>query len=163
MKKGVISIISALAGGTIGAVTCGTMTSKKVDASRAYADKCIVLFQMMNKWVKLKQKGKTLVSYFEKENYNRIAIYGMSFVGETLLDEVKDSNIQVVYGIDQHADHIWVADLEVVNVEDDLEEVDAIVVTAVTFFEEIEEKLSGKVSCPVISLEDILYEVEKLC
>ena len=43
--------------------------------------------------------------------------------------------------------------------DDDLENVDAIVVTAITFFDEIAEKLEEKVNCPVISLEDILYEV----
>jgi hypothetical protein len=37
--------------------------------------------------------------------------------------------------------------------------VDAIVVTAITFFDEIEEKLSEKIDCPIISLDDILYEV----
>ena len=40
-----------------------------------------------------------------------------------------------------------------------LETVDAVVVTAITFFDEIEERLSEKVDCPIISLEDILYEV----
>ena len=43
--------------------------------------------------------------------------------------------------------------------EDDLKPVDAIVVTAITFFDEIKEKLSEKIDCPIISLEDILYEV----
>ena len=29
----------------------------------------------------------------------------------------------------------------------------------VVFFDEIEEKLSMKIDCPIISLEDILYEI----
>ncbi len=36
--------------------------------------------------------------------------------------------------------------------------VDAIVVTAITFYDEIKEELSRKIDCPIISLEDILYE-----
>ena len=43
--------------------------------------------------------------------------------------------------------------------EDTLDDVDAIVVTAVTFFDEIEDELHKKVNCPILSLEDILYEV----
>ena len=43
--------------------------------------------------------------------------------------------------------------------EDDLKPVDAVVVTAITFFNEIEEQLSQKMKCPIISLEEILYEV----
>ena len=51
------------------------------------------------------------------------------------------------------------ADVDIVSIDDDLEEVDAVVVTAITFFDEIEEKLSQKIDCPIISLEDILYEI----
>ena len=82
----------------------------------------------------------------------------MSYVGETLIEELKGSNVEVAYGIDQNADSIY-ADVDIVTMEENLDEVDVIVVTAITFFDEIEEKLSGKVNCPIISLEDILYEV----
>lgn len=159
MKKGVILGISALAGAATGAVIVGVVTSAKIDRYRAYAEKCVALFQMMNNWVKIKQKGKTIASYMEAEGYKRIAIYGMSYVGETLLDELRESGVQVAYGIDQHADAIYTADLDVVQAEDDLEEVDAIIVTAITYFEGIAEKLADKISCPVVSLEDIIYEV----
>jgi len=43
--------------------------------------------------------------------------------------------------------------------DDSLEDVDVVIVTAITFFDEIETKLSEKLDCPIISLEDILYEV----
>ncbi len=162
MKKGVISVISALTGAAVGAAAVGKISTEKKEEAQAYSSKCIALFQMMNKWVKVKQEGKNLEVYFKKEGYKKIAIYGMSFVGETLLNELKDTGIQVAYGIDQNADMIY-ADVDVVTVEDNLEEVDAVVVTAITFFDEIEEMLAGKVSCQIISLEDILYEVEKLC
>ena len=65
---------------------------------------------------------------------------------------------EIVYGIDQRANSIY-ADVDIVPVDDVLEVVDAVVVTAITFFDEIEEKLSKKLDCPIISLEDILYEV----
>lgn len=82
----------------------------------------------------------------------------MSYAGETLVEELKDSNIEVKYGIDKNADSMYI-DVDVLTIEDDLESVDAIVVTAITFFDEIEEKLSEKMDCPIISLEDILYEI----
>lgn len=43
--------------------------------------------------------------------------------------------------------------------EDELQDVDAILITEITFFDEIEEKLSEKTDCSIIYLEDILYEV----
>ena len=112
----------------------------------------------MNQWVKVKQDGKNLSEYFEKNKYEKIAIYGLSYAGETLLSELQDSSIQIAYGIDQNADSIY-SDINVYSLEDSLEPVDVVVVTAITFFNEIEKKLSGKIDCPIISLEDILYEI----
>ena len=76
-------------------------------------------------------------------------------MGETLVDELKDSDIKVSYGIDQNAGGIY-SDIEIFSPEDKLPAVDAVVVTAITFFEEIREMLQEKIDCPVISLEDIL-------
>lgn len=113
---------------------------------------------MMNQWVKIKQKGISLSSYFERNGYKRIAIYGMSYAGETLLSELRGTGVEVAYGIDKHAESLYAA-LDIVSADDIPGEVDVIVVTAVTFFDEIEEELSRKAECPIVSLEDILYEV----
>ena len=80
------------------------------------------------------------------------------YAGETLLEELRETQIQVVYGIDKNAENIY-SDISILSLEDTLDDVDAIVVTAVTFFDEIEDELHKKVNCPILSLEDILYEV----
>ena len=82
----------------------------------------------------------------------------MSYAGETLINELKDSSVTIAYGIDKNADSIY-ADVDIVSMDDNLETVDAVVVTAITFFDEIEEQLSAKMDCPILSLEDILYEI----
>lgn len=158
MKKVVISVVSALTGAAIGAGAVGKVTGESISKSKAMSNKHLALFLMMNQWVKVKQEGKNLASYFEKNGYKKIAIYGMSYAGETLIDELKNSDISVAYGIDQKANSIY-SDVNVVSLDDDLEMVDAVVVTAITFLYEIEKKLSIKIDCPIISLEDILYEI----
>ncbi|MCM1261849.1 MAG: hypothetical protein NC313_03935 [Butyrivibrio sp.] len=158
MKKGIISVLSALTGAAVGAGVIGKTMGEREQKAQSYSNKHLALFLMMNQWVKVKQEGKNLASYFERNEYKKIAIYGMSYVGETLIDELKDTDIKVAYGIDKNAGAIY-ADVDIVSIEDDLEDVDAVVVTAITFFDEIEEKLSVKMDCPIISLEDILYEV----
>lgn len=158
MKKGVIGVLSLLAGAAGGAIGVSKVTGVKVNEQQQMSNKHLALFLMMNQWVKVKQEGKNLASYFEHNGYKKIAIYGMSYAGETLLSELKGTDVKVAYGIDRNADRLY-TDVDVVSMEDSLEPVDAVVVTAVTFFDEIESKLSEKVSCPIISLEDILYEV----
>lgn len=158
MKKSLISVLSAVTGAAVGAGAVGKKLFQKAKRAKFMSDKHLSLFLMMNQWVKVKQEGKNLASYFEQNDYKKIAIYGMSYAGETLVEELKNSNIEVEYGIDKNADSIY-ADIDVLTVEDDLESVDVVVVTAITFFDEIEEKLSEKMDCPIISLEDILYEI----
>lgn len=161
MKKGVISVLSMLTGVAAGAGTVGKIERDKLAKAEKLSGKHLALFLMMNQWVKVKQEGKQLASYFEGNGYYKIAIYGMSYAGETLIDELKGSDITIAYGIDQRADSIY-TDIDVIALDDNseqLEQVDAVVVTAITFFDEIEEKLLERIDCPIISLEDILYDV----
>lgn len=158
MKKGVIGVLSTILGAGIGAAAVGKKMGKKVDDWHSLSDRHLALFLLMNQWVKVKQEGKNISEYFEKKGYKNIAVYGMSYVGETLCDELKNTDTIVKYAIDKNADRIY-ADVDVVTMDDELEKVDAIVVTAITFFDEIEEQLSEKVECPIICLEDILYEM----
>lgn len=157
MKKGVVSVLSMLAGGIAGAGAIGKISMEKAGKIQAKSDKHLALFLMMNKWVKVKQEGKNLSSYFMEHGYKRIAVYGMSYAGETLINELKDSDIELAYGIDQKKG--LYSYIDILSLDENLPEVDAVVVTAITFFDEIEEALAEKVSCPIISLEDILCEV----
>ena len=158
MKKRVISALSALGGTVAGALGVNKMIGKKVDDWKKMSNKHLALFQMMNQWVRVKQEGKNLASYFEAKGYKKVAIYGMSYAGETLIEELRGSGIEAAYGIDKNADRIY-ADIDVFTMEDNLPQADVVAVTAITFFDEIEEKLSAKLDCPIVSLEDILYEV----
>lgn len=158
MKKGLLSVISLLAGGIAGAVAVGTKLDKKVKTENTYAKKHLLIMQMYNQWLIDKQEGKNLASFFQGNGYQSIAVYGMSYLGERLVDELKDSGVEVKYAIDKNADNIC-ADVEVKQPSDHLPKVDAVVVTAVYYFDEIESELIKLVDCPVISLEDVLYEV----
>lgn len=158
MKKTGISLLSALTGAVLGAGAVGKVTGGEISKARKMSGKHLALFLMMNQWVKVKQEGKNLAAYFERKGYKRIAVYGMSYAGETLVDELEGTGIEVIYGIDRNADSIY-TDVDVVTMDEDMDKVDAVVVTAVTFFDEIERQLSEKMDCPVISLEDVLYEV----
>ena len=158
MKKGMVGVVAAVSGALAGALGIGRVLGKQLSKDRDLRDKHMALFQMMIQWIKVKQSGKNLSSYFEQEGFKEIAIYGMHFAGEILAEELYGTDIDIKYGIDRNADKIY-ADFDIVKPESELEKVDVIVVTAITFFKEIEEMLNQRVDCPVISLEDILYLV----
>lgn len=156
------SILSTLLGTAIGATSATIATKqtikKDVDKWKAKSDKHLTLFKLMSEWMKTKQEGKNIKTYFETNGYKSVAIYGLSYMGERLLDELENSGIEVKYAIDRNADSIY-SDIDIFSPEDTLPDVDVIVVTAVCFFDEIEADLDDLVSCPIISLEDIIYGI----
>ncbi len=158
MKKGTLSIISTVLGAAVGAGAAGRTIGQTVRKAQNMSDKHLALFLMMNQWVKVKQEGKNLADYFEKNHFKTIAIYGMSYAGERLCEELKGSSIAIKYAIDKNASSLY-SDVEILSPEDVLEAVDAVIVTPIFFMDEIEEMLSGKMDCPIVSLEDILYEI----
>lgn len=162
MKKGFGGVVSTLAGMAVGAaaggIAAGSASSKKIQELVDGHAKVHELYMAFDQWLRIRQEGKTLVDFFERNNYKTVAIYGMKELGERLYDELEGSGITVQYAIDKNADTIY-ADVDVVTPDDELASVDVIVVTAIYYFDEIEEVLSEKVDCPIVSLEDILYEV----
>lgn len=146
----------------IWAINLGTilqeMSGKPVNKVLALSNKNNLQFQMMNEWVRIKQKEKNLSAYFEERGYYYIAIYGMGIIGQTLLDELKNSSVSVVCGIDRKAEMVY-SEVEILSPSDKLPQVDIVVVTVIESFDKIAQDLQERISSPIISLRDIVYDI----
>lgn len=160
MKKGVVSVLSALTGAAVGAGTLGYQKARQHEQDFKVIKKNEAILKMFNQWLIAKQEGKSIAAYLKENNFKKIAIYGMSYAGERLLDDLRGTDIEVVYAIDQNADRMF-AEVDMITKGEiaHQQEVDAVVVTAIYFFDDIEEEISELVDCPIISLEDIIYEL----
>lgn len=158
MGKGMVGILSALTGAGAGALAVGKIMENNVANYQQLSDKHYELFRMMNQWVRVKQTGKNLSEYLLERGYQQIAIYGLSYVGETLIEELKDTQVCIRYAVDRSTGKTY-GDIKVVAIEDTLESVDVVIVTAITYIDEITEAIKDKFSCPIISLEDIVYSM----
>lgn len=124
------------------------------------AEKYHALFRMMCAWMTKEKTGHSLEAYLKKSKFKKIAIYGMSDVGKLLLMELAESEIKVDYVIDKNPDAICgVGDLKVYHPQESLPEVDVVIVTAISYMEEIKQQFEGKFSFQIASLEDIVYEL----
>jgi hypothetical protein len=163
MKKSLLSVWSMTMGAVAGAVASVAVVRKRLEKTvkkkQQLADKHLTIMKVYDEWLKVRQDSKSLIQYFEKRDYKNIAIYGMSYLGESIVRELKDSDVNVLYGIDKNAENIY-STVEVMNLSDNLPKVDVVVVTAVFFFDEIAEELKNMMNCPIISLEAIIYEVQ---
>lgn len=137
---------------------CGYFDERKANAKPQIAQgRYYALFLMMYYWNKLKKENKNIANYFHNNNIKNIAIYGMGYVGQLLVDELDKTDIEVAYGIDIDIFNNFSNKKMILYTPDEvLPEVDVIVVTPIDSFEEIKNMMVGYT---LISIEDIVYEV----
>ncbi len=132
-------------------------TRKKLEDQKKMTEKNREQYLLLNQWLKLRQSGKSICNYLSEKGYKTVAIYGMGMNGKRVVQELKDSGIEALYGIDKKADSI-VSEINVLAADADLPETDAIVVSEPVYIEEITKLLKTKVHCPIVSLEEAIYE-----
>lgn len=137
----------------IGALCMAKKAGSVIIGKQQNLEKHQRLFLVLDAWVKKKQQGKSMAAFLKRSGFHTAAIYGMGNIGELLEDELKNS-IEISYGIDRRN---ILAGFPVYKPEDDLPETDVVIVTAVYEFEEIEGMLKKKLSCPIYSVEDVIY------
>lgn len=115
------------------------------------------LFGFAVEWLSAKQNDKNIGECLRSRGYQSIAVYGMGYLGERLVDELAGSGVEIRYAIDKDKKNTY-ADIEIKKMEDKLSKVDAIVVTPIYDFWEIEPSLADRFKCPIISLEDIVCD-----
>lgn len=151
-------------GGAIGGVLY--LSNKKLKKEKDLNKRFTTYYTATNQWLMNKNENKYVGDYFKENAYKTIAIYGMGTMAELFYNELKNSNseVKVLYFVDKNAEELYYGldDISVVGLEDvsSQEEVDAIIVTPIYDFDNINEDLEKLgVNADIISLEDILYEI----
>ena len=116
------------------------------------------MFRTVHNWLQLKNRGIFIESYLISKGWNVIAIYGMGYLGECLYEELENTDIKVLYGIDQTAqDYMGV--LHVYQITGPLENVDMVIVTFESDLQNTKKYVQNKMKCPVFSLYEILIDM----
>ncbi len=158
-------MINILLGILLGAIICtliNVIVNKK--KKREYiklgdsASKLNEFYIILLRWLKIYQCDKRLSHFLYDKGYRSVAIYGMKELGESLLNELDNSEINVAYCIDKNAESLYIAK-DIYTPDMELPKVDAIIITAVHYYDEIEFFLRKRVDCPLISLDDLIWEV----
>lgn len=146
-----VGAIGAIIGATINDLRTKKSAGNKLRKFRLY-------YNLLNQWLFLKNKGTNLETCFIERKIYSIAIYGMGEVGERLCEELKESKVQVKYAIDTKR-YDSTLELPRYNLIQGLEPVDAIVVTPIFDYQNIEKEIKKVGNHQVISLYDIVFDV----
>lgn len=126
---------------------------------RNYGDKYYEYFQLLNRWMTGRNEGKTIADFFHEEHIGRIAIYGMGELANRMVEELKDSDIQIVYGIDRDVCNTNSQIADVYAPDDTLPEADAVVITPFLSAEAIRRTLAEHCPYRMIALDDVIYSL----
>lgn len=115
-------------------------------------------FRVLERWLTLKEQKKNLSEYLISRGYQKIAIYGWGILGKHLYEELKDTEIEILYAIDRQMGE-ETAQVRLILPEESWERADAVVVTATFDFANIRQFAKQKTDMDILSLEELVMEV----
>ena len=122
-------------------------------------DEARYIARMYEQWIRNRNNGIRIGLYLSFYNYKRVAIYGYMAAGTLLYEEIKD-NVEVCFAIDQAAWIIHEDKLMVYLPKDAPEDVDVVIVTVLFGYPQIKRELQKKYTCPIISLQELIFDSE---
>lgn len=158
MKKSIIAIIAGMIGFGSGIVMQGSKNEKKIIEKEDIIDRYKMYQSILVQWLEVKQKGKSLATWFLKKGYRKIAIYGMGDLGNRLYCELLDSDVCVKYGIDKNKG--MYSKLQIIDADEITDDIDAIVVSVAYAYDAIEEDLSKRVNIPIVNIMEPVYNTD---
>lgn len=104
MNKKVLSLI--ISGTVFAAYSVGIVAYRKKSKQMKEAQQLVLkndkIIQLLDEFLEIKQAGKSLDLYFKENNYKKVAIYGLGYLGKRLYDELKVSGIGIEYIVDKN-------------------------------------------------------------
>lgn len=135
-------------------------TNGLINKYRILSDKFEVNMNVLDSWMRLRENSICIKDYFFNHKQLNILVYGYGILAKHLLAELADTQIIVSGIVDMQGDKIE-ADYPVFYPSRKLPKVDIVVVTTPFYYEEIVDKLKEFDIRNVISLVQIIDELEQ--
>jgi hypothetical protein len=153
-----ITIAGVITGGVAGFLASSKFSNKIIEKKDARIDKFVGYFNLLEQWMSIKEEGKAIASYFEKNGYYKIGLYGLGKIANHLLKELDGTDIQILFAIDARGERLN-SDIVVYTPDDEIPKADVIVVTATFDYDNIKKTLEEKTDTQVISMDDVIYDL----
>lgn len=132
--------------------SCGTVKWELYRKEQTYK-------AMLNLWLTLRERGVSVDKFLKSKGIFNVVIYGYGMFGKHLYHELRESDINVKYIMDK-SDDIFLNDVKKVTMGDDIENVDAIIVTPFMEMEQIKKDLQRYYQCKIVSIRTILMNAD---
>ena len=113
------------------------------------------IYNIFDQLLNLTESKRSIGHMLCEKGYIRIAIYGLGCIGKHVIAELKNSDIQIIYGIDQNA-HNLKFDFPLYTIEDNLPQVDLILITIND--DKVRKQLCEKYEYSVVMIRELLKQ-----
>lgn len=141
----------------LGCLCMYLITQKEIAKKSGQLQKNKKYVELVNQWLILKHSNMKLETELKRRGIHEIAVYGMGICGRHLIRELATSDITMAYAMDKKNMDPYHG-IEVRKLQKELPVVDAIVNTVINDNSVINEEIKKYFSCPIITLEDLVYE-----
>ena len=151
-------VVVAFGGILIGIIVGKRKNTYKILNERRTTDKYKGYYAMLIQWLEILQNKSSIYKYFKENKYDKIAIYGIGEVGKRLMCDLNNTEVFVKYAIDstqQSSEKLRIYKLSEVS-----DDVDVVIVTPIFAFDKIKKDLKKIFTCPIVSLEEVIYDIE---
>lgn len=117
------------------------------------------LYNAALQWLWLKLDGKKISDYLSQHGKKKIVIYGMSDMGNCLYKDLQNSNVKVLYTIDQGFPKLYY-DIECYKLDEvsERDKPDMVIVTIPHIYEKIVDSIRTYFDCEVICITELVYK-----
>lgn len=116
--------------------------------------------RVLNQWMSVNLKTNGIAEFLVKNGYSHIAIYGYGLLGKTLYRELEHSDCRVVYIVDKN-ENLTADDVEVYHNTYNMKKVDVVIITALSYYEEIASEIKTRSGLASLSLDFVLNKIER--
>lgn len=126
---------------------------------RRLSDKHLQIIEVYDLWMSLPHNA--IEKFLKKNNVGEIAIYGFSYLGKRLYEELKDSDIKIAYALDNNP-KVKIEGMSVIKPDEMQGDIknETVIVTAIFDFDIIKKKLENNGYVNIVSLREILYDIK---
>lgn len=133
--------------------------SKELEERERVIQKYRQFYRIFLQWIKVEQNRGSIAKYLQEQKLINIAIYGYGDLGKTLYNQLENTDIIVTEILDKRE----------IGIENNLvikkpmggnRDVDAVIVTAVYYFDEIQKELNELGYKNIISLQNLLEKIQ---
>lgn len=150
-----VGLLALIVGVIIGFLLFFFTISERLAALNELCEKYYEMMRIQNLWMEKMENGVMITDLLKRRGYHNIAIYGIGYLGNRLLNQIDTSEVEVSYIIDKKGGSVY-GDIPVVRLTSDLKPVDVIIVSSTYYYYEIKKNIEEHLSYDVISIEKLV-------